>query len=245
MTPEEIGAVFWEFVPGLVTAAVFWVASKFVPDSIRETVGYWGKYAFKYLTLTGIDITLIVTTKPPAKQMSVGDFMVHSKQVIAGAGYKPLVSAYSISFRVPIGQYARSRPDLQSRTVDVEFHIMDGMDGMDGELMADGIKIRIYHTCTLRDLDSYVSELGGTLDLINPIMDSLGVERVAEMCLECKLKKMTNVQIMLKAMQENSIQVQVADGRGFELTENKIMYYTEMISVDLHKFLKRMIVAYA
>lgn len=244
MTPEEIGGQFWVFVSGLATAMAFWLVTRLImPDRIKETVGYWSKYAYKYMTLTRIDITLVVTAKPPAEQMPVGEFVERSKQAIASEGYEPYDRADSIKFSMPVGQYALSRPDSQSRTLNVTFDISP--DDVDDELVADGIKIRIHHMCTLRDIDSYVSELGGALELINPIMDSLGVERVAEMCLECKLKKMTNVQIMLKAMQETSIQVQVADGRGFELTENKILYYTEMISADLHKFLKRMIVAYA
>ena len=243
MTPEEIGMQFWEYASGLATAVAFWAVTRFImPERIKEAVGYWGKYVFKYVTMTRIDITLVVTVKPPAEQMSVVEFVERSKQAIASGGYKPYDHADSITFRTPVGQYARSRPYSQSRALDVTFDISS--DDMSGELVTDGIKIKIHHTCTLRDIDSCLSELGSVLRTIDPIMDSLRVEPVAEMCLECKLEKMTNVRIMLKAMQEKSIQVRVADGRGFELTENKIRYYTEMISADLHKFLKRMIVAY-
>lgn len=244
MTPEEIGVQFLEYASGLATAVAFWVIARFImPERIKEAVGYWGKYAFKYVTMTRINITLVVTAKTPAEQMPVGEFVKRSKRVIASEGYKLLNHlADSITFSIPVGQYARSKPHSQSRTLNVTFDIIS--DDMNGELMTDGIKIRIHRMCTLRDIDSCLSELGSVLRTIDPIMGHLGIEPVAEMCLECKLEKMTNVRIMLKAMQEKSIQVRVADGRGFELTENKIRYYTEMISADLHKFLKRMIVAY-
>ena len=110
--------------------------------------------------------------------------------------------------------------------------------------MAEGAQIKIHNKCTLRDIGSRLLDLQSALSVIEPIMDKLGLELKAEMCLECELKKMANVMVMLKAVQDERIQVQMANGRGFELTEDKIRYYTEMLDADLLVFLKQVIIAY-
>lgn len=246
MIPIEV-IMDWLFVIASASAAAA-VSRLFVepllPSHIREFVGYHYKRVRKRLARSSIDVTLVVTANSQVTEpVPVAVFMKHAKQTVAKCGYKPHIYDESMTFDTPLGQYARSRPHSQSRTLETRLAVCS--DEVDGELVAEGVKLNIHHTCTLSGIAECLLELRSTLSLIEPIMDDLGLELVREMCLECKLSRMSNVGIMLKAMQEESIRVRAADGRGFELTEDRIRYYTEMMDADLHKFLKQIIVAYA
>lgn len=238
---DQITMLVW----GLVAALIFrLLVEPLIPASLKEAIGYRYKYARKYLALSGINTTLIVTAKSQATTpVPIDKFVDQSKQAVLKKGYRPSFNGESMTFDTPLGQYARSRPHSQSRTMKIKFDMSS--DDEDGELIVRGVKIRIYHTCTLRNIGSCLLELQSTLDMIKPIMANLNIKQMKEVCLECKLNKMPNVSIMLDAMQDEKIQVRVSDGRGFELTEDTIRYYTEVMERDLHTFLKRIIVAYA
>lgn len=237
MTLEWFGDNAWGLVSGLVAATVAaFIADLIMPRRIKETVGYYWKYVRKHWSMESISISLIMTAKLHAPgQVPVAEFVKRSQQEVRREGKTPYVDADAIEFDVPVGKYARSTLKVR---LDVD------SDDVAGELMADGIQIRIQHTCTLRNISERLSELQSVSSLVAPIISHLDAELVKERCLECGVKEMAGVGIMLKAMQDTQMRVRVADGRDFELTKDKIRYYTEMFDTDLHTFLKRMIVAY-
>jgi len=232
-----------------ITEHILWLASSFaipivfrlvvepfLPTRIRETVGYHWKHIRKYCSVQNINLSLIMTAKlHTPESVPVEEFMERVQQGVRYGDHVPSIGADTVQFDVSVGRYARS-------TLQVMLDISS--DDVGGELMADGIKIRIHHTCTLRNIDERLSELQSVSNLVAPLITQLGAELVKERCLECGVKEMAGVTIMLKAIQDTHMRVRVADGHDFELTKDKIRYYTEMFDTDLHRFLKRIIVAY-